>query len=87
MNLEVDVDLSIIIEEAMETVLAGYDFCKPSSDLLPNIGFQSFSLGDFSSVAQPEGKSLTRKRGVTAVLDIAKASKSKWLFRAEAGAW
>lgn len=77
--LDVDVDLSVITEEVLETVFAGHDFIKAGreTEQMPRAN------------KQVKGGSLSAggERNVSIVVDISKAEDSHWIFRTQAGAW
>ncbi|KAI4718236.1 hypothetical protein E4T48_05589 [Aureobasidium sp. EXF-10727] len=77
--LDVDVDLSVITEEVLETVFAGHDFIKAGreTDQMPRSNKQ----------VDDDAKGSEAKRNVSIVVDISKAENSHWIFRTQAGAW
>lgn len=86
MDLNADVDLSTITEEAVETVFAGHNFRGSLSEDASNLDGSSIA-GDKLQVPHQTGKALNVKEGITAIVDIATAPDSEWLLRTEAGAW
>lgn len=83
MSLDIDVDVSAITEEAVETVFAGYDFSKGAStkhNLRADQLAGSWNGG--TRVNNPP-----KQQNVALILDIAKSTESGWLMRLQAGAW
>jgi len=92
--LEVDVDLSVITEEVLETVFAGYDFSNLNSP--DRSQDQDQSEGPSSSAVIQELAGKIRQtpenpkgsdRPIAIIVDIDKAEDSHWIFRTQAGAW
>lgn len=93
--LDVDVDLSVITEEVLETVFAGHDFVNASKNVkAPERDLEPSSAASFArkaeqirgAVSENHGKSTGIHR-VSVVVDINKAEESHWIFRTQAGAW
>jgi len=89
--LDVDVDLSVIAEETMETVFAGYDFTTlggsdsgPDKDTASSAAFTQHTRNMLDNAGEPARKG---KKNVLIIVDIDKASDSHWIFRTQAGAW
>lgn len=78
--LDVDVDLSVVTEEVLETVFAGHDFIRAGreTEQMPTHGNKQVT-GD--------AKSSDGDKNVSIVVDISKAQDSHWIFRTQAGAW
>lgn len=71
--LDVEVDLSVVTEEVLESVFAGHDFLRAGRGIHEDVG-------DFSAPAP-------RNREVTICVDISKAKDCHWVFRTQAGGW
>ena len=89
--LDVDVDLSVIAEETMETVFAGYDFTTlggsdsgQKRDAASSAAFTQHTQKALENVGELVSK---EKRNVLIIVDINKAADSHWIFRTQAGAW
>jgi len=83
MSLDIDVDVSAITEEAIETVFAGYDFSKGASKkhslpVEPSAG----SWDSETRVSEP-----SKRRNVALILNITKSTELDWFMRLQAGAW
>lgn len=78
--LDVDVDLSVVTEEVLETVFAGHDFIRAGRDTeqMPSHG---------NKLVGGDAKSSDGEKNVSIVVDISKAQDSHWIFRTQAGAW
>ena len=88
--LDVDVDLSVIAEEVVETVYAGHDFVGlGGGDQFQNKNTAASAA--FAEHAQDilkgSGKGTGGKQRIRVILDIDKAAESHWIFRTQAGAW
>lgn len=77
--LDVDVDLSVITEEVLETVFAGHDFIRA--------GRETEQMPIANKQVDPGAESSHGDRNVSVVVDISKAQDSHWIFRTQAGAW
>lgn len=85
MSLDVDIDVSAITEEAVETVFAGHDFFRgASSKSNPPPG--SAYAGSKKGSTRSKDPSPDRDK-LALILDIAKGTDSSWLMRLQAGAW
>jgi signal transduction histidine kinase/CheY-like chemotaxis protein len=78
--LDVDVDLSVVTEEVLETVFAGHDFVRAGreTEQMPSQG---------NKQVDGTAKSSLGEKNVSIVVDISKAQDSHWIFRTQAGAW
>lgn len=78
--LDVDVDLSVVTEEVLETVFAGHDFIRAGreTEQMPSHG---------NKQVDDSAKSSEGEKNVSIVVDISKAQDSHWIFRTQAGAW
>ncbi|KAI4755085.1 hypothetical protein E4T52_13983 [Aureobasidium sp. EXF-3400] len=78
--LDVDVDLSVVTEEVLETVFAGHDFIRAGreTEQMPTHG---------NKQVHGNAKSSEGEKNVSIVVDISKAQDSHWIFRTQAGAW
>jgi signal transduction histidine kinase len=78
--LDVDVDLSVVTEEVLETVFAGHDFIRAGreTEQMPTHG---------NKQVHDNAKSSEGEKNVSIVVDISKAQDSHWIFRTQAGAW
>ncbi|KAL1306184.1 hypothetical protein AAFC00_004286 [Neodothiora populina] len=89
--LDVDVDLSVVTEEVLETVFAGHDFMKLNNNSDNGPEAVTSSATSFAQRAQQRRKSSVLSNGpqknVSVVVDIDKAEESHWIFRTQAGAW
>lgn len=92
--LDVDVDLSVVTEEVLETVFAGHDFMKINTSDEDGQGPVTSSATSFAENAEKRRKSSAtgvggngKHRDVSVVVDINKAEESHWIFRTQAGAW
>ena len=90
--LDVDVDLSVITEEVMETVFAGHDFTSlggsdpaNNKDNAPSAAFAQQVGGNVHKGPSESGGH--NKKKVSVIVDIDKAAESHWIFRTQAGAW
>lgn len=96
-GLDVDVDLSVVTEEVLETVFAGHDFMRAASANVDNEGSVTSSATSFAQQAESVRRKSSGtaaslqlgsgKKSVSVVVDIDKAEKSHWIFRTQAGAW
>lgn len=77
--LDVDVDLSVVTEEVLETVFAGHDFIRA--------GRETEQMPIANKQVEAGAKSSEGDRNVSVVVDISKAQDSHWIFRTQAGAW
>ncbi|KAI5249032.1 hypothetical protein E4T43_00996 [Aureobasidium subglaciale] len=77
--LDVDVDLSVITEEVLETVFAGHDFIRA--------GRETDQMPTKNKQAGPPSTNPESSQNVSIVVDISKAQDSHWIFRTQAGAW
>ncbi|KAG9918156.1 hypothetical protein KCV02_g12390, partial [Aureobasidium melanogenum] len=77
--LDVDVDLSVVTEEVLETVFAGHDFIRA--------GRETEQMPIANKQVEAGAKSQDGDRNVSVVVDISKAQDSHWIFRTQAGAW
>lgn len=88
--LDVDVDLSVITEEVLETVFAGHNMLKNGINTGSADGPNSSEATQLSQAAQESemreepGK---EDKEVSVIVDINKAESSHWIFRTQAGAW
>jgi hypothetical protein len=77
--LDVDVDLSVVTEEVLETVFAGHDFIKA--------GRETEQMPRANKQAEQDPMKPFSENNVSVVVDISKAKNSHWVFRTQAGAW
>ncbi|KAH0359214.1 hypothetical protein KCU65_g10079, partial [Aureobasidium melanogenum] len=77
--LDIDVDLSVVTEEVLETVFAGHDFIRA--------GRETEQMPIANKQVETGAKSQEGDRNVSIVVDISKAQDSHWIFRTQAGAW
>jgi signal transduction histidine kinase/CheY-like chemotaxis protein len=77
--LDVDVDLSVVTEEVLETVFAGHDFIRA--------GRETEQMPRANKQVDGDAKSSLGEKNVSVVVDISKAQDSHWIFRTQAGAW
>lgn len=77
--LDIDVDLSVVTEEVLETVFAGHDFIRA--------GRETEQMPIANKQVEAGAKSQEGDRNVSIVVDISKAQDSHWIFRTQAGAW
>ncbi|CAD0083373.1 unnamed protein product [Aureobasidium vineae] len=77
--LDVDVDLSVVTEEVLETVFAGHDFIRA--------GRETEQMPRANKQVDGDANSSDGNRNVSIVVDISKAQDSHWIFRTQAGAW
>ncbi|GAB7356492.1 hypothetical protein MBLNU459_g7248t3 [Dothideomycetes sp. NU459] len=87
--LDVDVDLSVITEEVLETVFAGHNMMNNGITSGSADGSNSSEATALSENARknPEESSAAKQKGVSVVVDIDKADSHHWIFRTQAGAW
>ena len=90
--MDVDVDLSVVTEEVMETVFAGYDFTRTThfgstqeEETASSTAFQQYVEKVRKNT--PERPTTGDDTGVLIIADIDKAADSHWIFRTQAGAW
>lgn len=91
---EGEIDLSVVSEEVIEAVFAGYDFLYAGSDHKGRANAQPSSFGMWSSnasIARISAANVTpteEGRGhVSLIVDFAKTADSSWVFQCQAGAW
>ena len=89
--LDVDVDLSVITEEVMETVFAGHDFTNlggsdptQNKDNAPSAAFAQHAENLHK---KPNESARDARKKVAIIVDLDKAAESHWIFRTQAGAW
>jgi len=77
--LDVNVDLSVVTEEVLETVFAGHDFIRA--------GRETDQMPRANKEVDLDAESSLGEKNVSIVVDISKAQDSHWIFRTQAGAW
>lgn len=87
LSLDVDVDLSVIIEEVLETVYAGYEYSKLAAVGEDNTGARNPASSARFAMNAIKVPGQDVNPGVTVIVDIDKARGSHWIFRTQAGAW
>lgn len=88
--LDVDVDLSVITEEVLETVFAGHNMLKHGMSSESADGPNSSEATQLSQAAQENkfrDQPSEKQNEVSVIVDINKAESSHWIFRTQAGAW
>jgi len=89
--LEVDVDLSVITEEVLETVYAGHDFANLNPPKHKQLE-QGQTTASSTQQQSGDGRKFPinwnkKERPIAIIVDIDKAEDSHWIFRTQAGAW
>jgi signal transduction histidine kinase len=87
MGLNVDIDLSVVTEDVVDSVYAGHEFQSKSSREVPDdaSGFPS-KISERNSVYNDidQKKSGLKKEGIEVIMDI--DWKSNWVFKTQSGA-
>lgn len=82
-NMESDVDVSNITEEAVETVFAGYDYTK----VTPTQRNEGAELQTPSGLNQALKQGSEKGGEVKVILEVATTGDAGWMMRLKAGAW